>query len=778
MKKLLLTILFWALAGITALNAQDFTVGPFDFIVNEDSVSVTVAGHIDCNGSWVGFDIPETVTYDGIDYTVTAIGDGAFFNCVRTTGPLTLPNTITYIGDYAFAFCYGLTGDLTIPNSVTYIGERAFYLNGYNGNLTIGNSVITIGEQAFAGCSGLTGSLNIPNSVTTIGKYAFANCSGLTGSLSISNSLLSISDGTFKTCSGLTGPLNIPYSIYKIGEEAFAYCSGLSGVLYIHDMIYDIGDLSFTGCSGFEGIVVDADNPNYDSRDNCNAIIKTNDNILIFGCANSTIPNSVVKIGEKAFDGCWGLKHIEIANSVTEIGNNAFNNSGLLSVHLSSSVNQIWHNPFTNCRFLEEIVVDSLNSVYDSRNNCNAIIHTELNRLEAGCKNTVFPDNITTIGYQSFLGCTDMTGSLIIPESVTLIGTSAFSNCSGLDGTLFIPSSVTTISSQAFYKCNGFKNALSMAVTPPSCGSDVFTDFGCHTLTVPCESSEEYGNWGWYQYFDTIVEDCATWEEYPLIGDEWYYEITNENGSVTYQYLECATDTTINTSRPKVIVKNNTLYDKGLNIVKTHEYVYSDNDVVFWWDKQSQSYTTLYNFNANVGDEWTISVGNQSITMHVDAVNYTEYNGNLYRIMTVSDENDIFGGDIICGIGHTKSFFPERLLSKNKSYRVDGMRCYWVNGEPIIQFGDVDCDEIYEKHHKTTPQNNGEEECSVYPNPAGDNIILNVNQPSDFTITDITGKIVMQGAITSNNQQINISELSCGMYFIKTDDLLEKFIKK
>ncbi len=262
---------------------------------------------------------------------------------------------------------------------------------------------------------------------------------------------------------------------------------------------------------------------------------------------------------------------------------------------------------------------------------------------------------------------------------------------------------------------------------------------------------------------------------YPKTGDEWYYEIINENGSVTYQYLECAADTTIGTSRPKVIVKSNTLYDKGLNVVKTHEYVYSDNGIVYWWDKLTGSYTTLYNFNANIGDEWSISVGNQSITMYVDAVSYTEYSGNVYRIMTVSDEQDIFSGQIICGIGHTRSFFPERLLQKDRNYRVDGMRCYWVDGEPIIQFGDVDCDEIYEEYHKEIPPI--DTEITVYPNPADDFIMISVKQPTHYTISDIFGKTILNGVIPSDNQQINIENLPDGMYFVNINNQIVKIIK-
>ncbi len=263
--------------------------------------------------------------------------------------------------------------------------------------------------------------------------------------------------------------------------------------------------------------------------------------------------------------------------------------------------------------------------------------------------------------------------------------------------------------------------------------------------------------------------------DYPKTGTEWYYEIINDDGSTTYQYLECAADTTIGTTRPKIIIKSNTLYDKDLHIITTHEYVYSQSGIVYWWDKLTGSYTTLYNFNANVGDEWTISVGNQSITMHVDAVNYSEYNGTAYRIMTISDAQNIFSGQIICGIGHTRSFFPEKLLSKNRSYRVDGMRCYWVGGEPIIQFGNVDCDEIYEEHHQTTPPSDNK--ISVYPNPAYDFILINVKQPTHYTISDIFGKTILKGIISSDNQQVDVSNLENGMYFIKVGEKSVRFIK-
>lgn len=282
------------------------------------------------------------------------------------------------------------------------------------------------------------------------------------------------------------------------------------------------------------------------------------------------------------------------------------------------------------------------------------------------------------------------------------------------------------------------------------------------------------------QYYKSERIADETIENFP-IGTKWYYEITNDNGSVTYQYLECAADTAINSTRPKVMIKSNTLYDKDLYTKITHEYIYSDGGIVYWWDKQSQSYTTLYNFYANAGDEWTIHVGNQSITIHVDDVNYTDYEGKTYRVLTVSDENDIFSGDIICGIGHTKSFFPEKLLN-NKSFSVDGMRCYWQNGEQVIQLGNVDCDEIYKNYNDVAE--NDEMKFAVYPNPANNVISISFNDVQtqfielQYEITNTLGQTVMKGFISSENQQINTSDLENGMYFIKIGGMTIKFIKE
>ncbi len=121
--------------------------------------------------------IPESITYHGITYRVTSIGDFAFSSCTGLTS-ITIPDSVTSIGYSAFSGCTALT-EITIPCSVTSIGEYAFYYCTSLTSVTIPNSVTSIGFEAFSGCTGLT-EVTIGNGVTSIGGSAFGNCTGLT----------------------------------------------------------------------------------------------------------------------------------------------------------------------------------------------------------------------------------------------------------------------------------------------------------------------------------------------------------------------------------------------------------------------------------------------------------------------------------------------------------------------------------------------------------------------------------------------------------------------
>lgn len=153
------------------------------------------------------------------------------------------------------------------------------------------------------------------------------------------------------------------------------------------------------------------------------------------GCRKLTsinIPESVTEIGGWAFEQCEALTSVTIPNSVTEIGAEAFSGcEALTSINIPESVTWIGEDAFIGCGELTSIIVAEENKVYDSRNNCNAIIETKTNRLIQGCANTVIPDSVTWIGDWAFSGCTALT-SITIPNSVTWIGNWVFSGCENL----------------------------------------------------------------------------------------------------------------------------------------------------------------------------------------------------------------------------------------------------------------------------------------------------------------------------------------------------------
>ena len=224
MKKLLLFIFTLLLPLVASADAYNVKIDGicYNLFDNDKTAEVTSS-----NPQYSGYVIiPETVTYNDNQYSVTSIGEKAFKLCTGLRS-ITIPNSVKSIGEEAFAICYGLI-DIIIPNRVTSIGDGAFY-NCYGLiDITISNRVTSIGNYVFTGCDRLK-SITIPNSVTSIGDYAFYRCSGLT-SVTISNRVTSIGDKAFSGCFELTS-ITIPNSVTSIGDGAFDdRCSSLNKV--------------------------------------------------------------------------------------------------------------------------------------------------------------------------------------------------------------------------------------------------------------------------------------------------------------------------------------------------------------------------------------------------------------------------------------------------------------------------------------------------------------------------------------------------------------------
>ena len=505
----------------TALNA-DGVLMSFRVLSAADKTCEIYKGYeiaaIDTETSGA-MNIPETVK-DSLDrqYTVTRIGHYAFLHCKNIT-EVTTPSTVTSIGNNAFHDCASLT-NYDIPAGVTELCDRTFYETHFKhivipANITNimhesfgSSSAITVtsyiqqpfalGENAF-GYSTQTATLYVP--VGTIDAYKatdgwkdfyrivensniqFADnivkeiCvtnwdKNGDGELSTSEAgaVTSISDVFKKQSISSFDELQYFTGLNKIDNEAFSGCTQLSSVR-LPLTITEIGYAAFVDCP----------------------------------ITSIEIPSSVTNIGNQAFLGT-SLETLSIPSSVTTVGLSAFNATNLKSVNIPATLTSIGQSAFLNYG-LESLVVEEGNPVYDSRNNCNALIETSSNTLLTGCNNTVIPETVTSIGEAAFRWMNNLT-SITIPASVEHIGNYAFD----------VSSYLTSIVCEREYAVEAESN--------------IFNDYSYQeaTLYVPAAGIQSYNMtspWNLFQHKETLGGSTEP---------ETYAVLSGDNTTLTFYY--------------------------------------------------------------------------------------------------------------------------------------------------------------------------------------------------------------------------------------------------
>lgn len=505
-------------AAIRYLNTDNKDIQGLTYILYMDHTA-TVANYDNSTPDGV-IDIPDTVTKDNIDYTVTAIGDSAFesFPTPTNVSSVFIPATVRSIGDSAFSYCNALTTVTFAEGSqLKSIGLAAFYgteqLYPKFKEIKIPDSVDTIGSGAFFYCQNLE-RITLPSALQTLSSVTFYGCAALS-EVTFPASLKTIESSVFDGCRNLS-EVKLPASLTAIQSSVFHRCSAKT-VFYdgsLEQWNHITADNDVLGYSCPSLVMDDYTAQFIPVKDDLFAepIPKKTVTITKYTGTESTVilPSKisswpVTKIGEAAFQDNTTITSVTIPASVTEIGANAFAGcTNLTSVNYEGDWSNLTiqsGNPAVqdavNAQLFDfEFIPDNTAVIVKKYNGTAAdvtipshykgkpvtmIDHAAFH--DSAVTSVTIPDSVTSIPDDAFAFCSQLT-NISIPNSVTFIGFSAFNSCTSLKS-ITLPSSLSTIQSTAFYNCGNLET-IRIPVSVTFIGNYAFA--GCPssmTVTYP-----------------------------------------------------------------------------------------------------------------------------------------------------------------------------------------------------------------------------------------------------------------------------------------------------
>ncbi|UOY07249.1 leucine-rich repeat protein [Muricauda sp. SCSIO 64092] len=489
------------------------TIGDFAFY-NNQLTSVTLPNSVTSIGDSAFLD--NKLTNVTIPNGVTSIEDGAFaFNQLAS---VTIPNGVTSIGNSAFLD--NKLNSVTIPESVTRIDEAAFMANQLQGHLEIPNSVASIGPGAFY-INQLT-SIKIPSSVTFIGQHAFTDNLDLHLVMVERDSPPTLHEKAFKD---LTNRSQIDLIVPKDRVQAYLH-GDWTGFKSITEDVVDDTFISDNITYKITETVPDKEVAvmDYDTSGGTSVDIPPTANyqgidfkvtaigkwaFYLNNLTSVTLPNTLTRIGDNAFQYNQLKGHLEIPNSVTSIGSHAFGDNQLTRVTIPEGVTHIGEATFAVNQLTSVTLPNSLETIgnYAFQNN-------QLTRV-------TIPNNVTSIGTHAFQN--NQLTEVTLPNNLTSIGNSAFWH-NDLTG-VTLPVNVTRIDQWAFWDNLNLVTVRAKSTNDPlpTLDKDAFKNRGQIDLIVPKGRVQAYSGHPDWTGFKSITEVAV---DDTFVSDDITYKIT------------------------------------------------------------------------------------------------------------------------------------------------------------------------------------------------------------------------------------------------------------